>query len=147
MNDTATLSQPIAITVTRYRCPHCPRSRARKQATTEHITRCWMNPANRTCKTCVHYQAPSTGPNCEPGHHCTCSDFDEACTREDGPEPNEFPVVACPLWEPRPGYEAVEPMVAPCIECGTELNKPQRSGMFRGQWLCDPCATPMTAPF
>lgn len=136
---------PVAITVTRFRCPFCPGSRSKKSATAEHILRCWKNPANRSCKTCVHYQAPSTGPSGEPGHDCSCSDWDEACTLDGGPEPEEFPVVACPLWVGRPGYPVVEPTVVPCRDCGTPLGKPQRGGAWGGQWLCDPCAAPVPA--
>jgi hypothetical protein len=136
---------PVRIQVTRFACPFCSRSRAKQGATAEHILRCWKNPANRTCKTCVHYQAPQTGSPCVPGRHCTCNDWDEACTADDGPEPDEFPVVACPLWEGRPGYPAMEPTVVPCRECATPLGKPQRGSTWGGQWLCDECAAPIPA--
>lgn len=53
---------PIALTVTRYRCPFCTRSRAKRVATEQHIARCWHNPEVRACKTCVHYEPPQEGP-------------------------------------------------------------------------------------
>ncbi len=65
---------PIAIQVTRYRCPYCTRSRAKKAATEQHIARCWHNPGTRSCKTCVHYEAADpNGPYPEhPGWPESC---------------------------------------------------------------------------
>jgi hypothetical protein len=47
---------PIPLAVTRWKCPHCSRSRAAKKATAEHIGRCWYNPAVRGCKTCKYFE-------------------------------------------------------------------------------------------
>ncbi|HEY9415037.1 MAG TPA: hypothetical protein VIQ30_09790 [Pseudonocardia sp.] len=49
------MSEPIPFRVTRYRCPHCPRTASSKARTVEHIGRCWRNPAARGCKTCKHF--------------------------------------------------------------------------------------------
>ena len=37
-------AEPIRATVTRYRCPFCRRSRARRATTVEHIAHCFKNP-------------------------------------------------------------------------------------------------------
>ena len=58
---------PEPVTVTRWRCPFCRRSRAHKKATTEHIARCWLNPAVRSCKTCVNFEPGGDACGCEPG--------------------------------------------------------------------------------
>lgn len=51
------MTSPIAVTVIRYQCPHCGRTRAHKRAAVAHIARCWLNPAARGCKTCRHFDA------------------------------------------------------------------------------------------
>lgn len=72
---TATLI-PVPFTVTRYRCPLCSRTRSSKKAIGEHIARCWLNPAARSCKTCDHYDPGSNGCwgdpmcNCASGEDC-----------------------------------------------------------------------------
>lgn len=70
------MSEPVKFTAVRYRCPHCSRSGSRRAAITEHIGRCWSNPAAKSCKTCAFY-APYSGPCDETG--CNCSS-DEECT-------------------------------------------------------------------
>lgn len=50
------MTAPIPFRTLRYRCPHCPRTGASKTRVTEHIGRCWLNPAARACKTCAHYR-------------------------------------------------------------------------------------------
>lgn len=99
------LDLPIPVLVTRHQCPHCRRTHAKKAAAVAHIARCWLNPANRSCKGCAHYQQQhfSTPAEwCEPGRSCSCNDWDEACTAADGPEDDyQFPVTNCPLWEAR----------------------------------------------
>jgi hypothetical protein len=55
------LVAPARITVVRWKCPHCSRSRSSRKAAVEHIGRCWFNPANRTCRTCEHWQG-AVGP-------------------------------------------------------------------------------------
>ena len=49
-------AQPIAVKVTRYKCPHCPRTAARPGRAREHMARCWFNPEARGCKTCKHFE-------------------------------------------------------------------------------------------
>ena len=61
------MTGPIPFRVTRYRCPHCPRTGSSKALVTEHIGRCWLNPAARGCKTCVNYLEPAEACGCEPG--------------------------------------------------------------------------------
>lgn len=79
------MSDPIKTTVVRYKCPHCNRHFSRKKACAAHIERCFLDPANRTCRTCEH-------------HHWEdpFRDTQELCSVS---MPKEFPVVLCPLWE------------------------------------------------
>jgi hypothetical protein len=99
------MAEPVAFTVTRYRCPHCQRFTAsRKRVVAEHIARCWHDPAQRTCKTCAHHaQAHTSAPAewCFPGAACTCNDMDEHCEHPDGPDEFVSVTVGCPFWELR----------------------------------------------
>lgn len=52
----AKASEPVEAIVKRYRCPHCRYSPSARKPVVEHIARCWHNPANRACKTCVHFE-------------------------------------------------------------------------------------------
>jgi hypothetical protein len=91
-----TLPEPVEMRVVRWRCSHCPRSWSRKSRTVEHIAQCWFNPANRSCKTCVHRIEPDS----EYGY-----DTDEGCYA--GVELERDPVTPqlailplhCPKWE------------------------------------------------
>jgi len=65
------LAEPEVITVKRYRCPFCHRSRAKSQATVEHIGRCWENPQNQTCKTCVN-RVDGGAYTCDDPPGCPC---------------------------------------------------------------------------
>jgi hypothetical protein len=83
---------PMPVVVPRHQCPFCRRfTRASITQVQDHMTRCWQNPSLRCCKTCIHHQD---------GSH---PEDDEACTHTDGPEPEEyqFPVLHCPLWQPK----------------------------------------------
>lgn len=106
------MTAPILVKVTRYACPFCSRSRAKKAATVEHIGRCWFNPANRTCKTCIHFSEAFTAPPeawCFPGRHCTCNDMDASCQEDvDLPEWERRPIVGCPLWQPEQAARLAE---------------------------------------
>jgi hypothetical protein len=84
---------PEPVVVTRWRCPFCHRSRAHKQATTEHIARCWLNPAARSCKTCANYDFAPGGDFCP----CGCGDGYAVC--EAGIDVSDYSIkAACPLW-------------------------------------------------
>ena len=86
---------PMPVVVQRNQCPFCRRfTRADHRQVTEHMTRCWQNPALACCKTCTHHQDASGTPG-EP------DEWLEACTHPEGPEYEEyrFPVLHCPLWE------------------------------------------------
>jgi hypothetical protein len=50
------MTAPIPVLVRRFACPHCRYRRAKRDAVAAHIGRCWFNPANRTCKTCKHFE-------------------------------------------------------------------------------------------
>ncbi|HEY1394990.1 hypothetical protein [Roseateles sp.] len=49
------MSEPLKVLVTRYRCPHCPKTYAHKATTANHIGKCWYSADARGCKTCVHF--------------------------------------------------------------------------------------------
>lgn len=67
-------AEPIALHVTRYKCPFCTNSYSKKSAAETHIARCWHNPGARGCKTCVHFQPHETGPYPEhPGFPEDCA--------------------------------------------------------------------------
>lgn len=92
---------PTPIVVQRHQCPHCRRyTRADPARVVWHMGRCLKNAAARNCGTCEHHQPQQRGEDCYPGRHCTCNDWDEACTHPEGPEVDyQFPVQGCPLWE------------------------------------------------
>lgn len=50
------MSEPIAFTVTRFKCPHCSRGRSKRVAAIAHMARCWRNPDVRGCLTCRHFE-------------------------------------------------------------------------------------------
>ncbi|MFK0182021.1 hypothetical protein ACIQVR_39425 [Streptomyces xanthochromogenes] len=93
---------PVLVRVTRYACPHCSRSRSRKAATAAHIDRCWHNPANRTCKTCEHFDPGGDTCGCEPGCNWGASGPDMPSCNARVPLPADFtPVTNCPEWSQR----------------------------------------------
>jgi hypothetical protein len=86
---------PMPVVVSRHQCPFCRRyTRANLAQVRDHMTRCWINPALKTCKTCTHHQDASGTPG-------SPEEWLESCTRPDGPEYEDyqFPVLHCPLWE------------------------------------------------
>jgi hypothetical protein len=88
---------PMPVVVQRRQCPFCRRyTRADLRQVQDHMTRCWVNPALRCCKTCTHHQDGSGTPG-EP------DEWLEACTSPNGPEYEDyaFPVLHCPLWQPK----------------------------------------------
>jgi hypothetical protein len=96
------MSAPVAMTVTRWKCPHCSRARAKKSATVEHIARCWHNPELRGCWTCAHFSYPTSAdiPDpCIPGQPCDCYDSPAGCEAGAAVPDDGTPVMGCPLWE------------------------------------------------
>lgn len=95
------MSQPVLIVVKRWKCPHCSRSRSRQSATAEHITRCWFNPDNQTCKTCVNFQ-PAISGGCYGDPQCNCPDQPQQCFAGiELPEVGGDMVTGCPKWRSR----------------------------------------------
>ena len=107
------MTEPIAFTATRYRCPHCRRGYSQKAAAVKHLARCFRNPAVRSCKSCRFYEPPD-----ETGFWCTqevnlqvqrCSTCGDELRMPDGEcscplsQPYRKPVfglrVQCPEWE------------------------------------------------
>lgn len=125
------MAEPIAVRVTRYRCPTCPRTHASKARAREHHARCWRNPDAHGCKTCKHYEGGyDFGPDegCEAGvslagsETCpTCGGFGDVIQMPgggasecptcdgyggtDGPPRKPGPITGCPSWEPIPAEE------------------------------------------
>jgi hypothetical protein len=89
----ARLAQPIAYQVRRYQCPHCRRfARSKPAPVADHMTRCWLNPAVRACKTCTHHHQEAAEPDVglDGFEWCDAQDIqlDGICT-------------GCPLWAMR----------------------------------------------
>ncbi|MFE7547076.1 hypothetical protein [Streptomyces gardneri] len=94
------VEEPLAIQVTRYQCPHCRTTRSKKTTAIAHIGCCWKNPANRTCKTCEHYEPAGDGTHCFPERPCGCNVYAEGCN-EGVDIPDDRPATHCPKWELR----------------------------------------------
>jgi hypothetical protein len=58
--------EPIRKPVTRWQCPHCQRTRAKRADIARHMVNCWRNPAARSCFTCIHRDEPSGDGITEP---------------------------------------------------------------------------------
>ena len=56
-------AQPIAVTVTRHKCPFCSRTHSRPVRACEHMARCWFNPEAHGCKTCKHFEQDPGEPD------------------------------------------------------------------------------------
>jgi hypothetical protein len=96
------MSAPVAMTVTRWKCPHCSRSRSKKSATAEHIARCWHNPDVAACWTCKHFSRPESADRvdpCIPGQPCNCGDSPAECAAGEAVPADGTPLTDCPLWE------------------------------------------------
>lgn len=99
---TDTTAEPVRVQVTRWRCPHCSRSHSDRTRARAHMARCWLNPAVKSCKTCVNFDSGSNGCGT---YDCNCASG-ESCYRglpvqvpnETRPNSFLFPV-NCPLWE------------------------------------------------
>ena len=109
-------AEPIPFKTTRYRCPFCPRTAANVTRMREHIGRCWLNPAARSCKTCKHFEpyGPENADGCAVGVDLSgrpaCTNCGgpgdpwnpcERCTG-DGAEVKPGPIVGCEKWEAAP---------------------------------------------
>jgi hypothetical protein len=98
--------EPVAIRVTRFRCPFCRRSSSRKAGIRLHITRCWRNPAARACGSCRHYIPAEGGGRMigDPGTDLGCAIGCE--THETDPDADgdgiKRTVRGCPGWEAKP---------------------------------------------
>jgi len=90
---------PEPVTVTRWRCPFCHRSRAHKKATAEHIARCWLNPAVRSCKTCANLEPGGDACGCEPGCNwgSPSGSIPDSCAAGVNISDGQIKT-ACPLW-------------------------------------------------
>lgn len=93
---------PRIVKVTRFRCPFCRFSRATKQLVVDHIARCWADPAQHTCRTCVFHVPFRRGvaDPCFPGQPCDCDSNPEYCSLG-VPLPEHAPVVSCTSWRDR----------------------------------------------
>ncbi|GGN40440.1 hypothetical protein FHR83_007039 [Actinoplanes campanulatus] len=118
------MTEPIAFTTTRYRCPHCPRTGAVRARVRDHIGRCWTNPAARGCKTCTHYRPP-WDDTCDAPQGCVgCASGDESCAAgvslAGRPECERChganQVFTGEIFRPRFGVGG--PVYAQCPECG-----------------------------
>jgi hypothetical protein len=117
--------------VTRYGCPCCPRTHATRRDALAHVGRCWVNPDNRGCKTCAHFEERMPGEidTGYPGEEEACalgvslagqdayefcpahtdpvnpfgSDGASGCAdcRTDGKHVPPGPILHCGLWEAR----------------------------------------------
>ena len=93
------MSDPEPFVVTRWRCPFCRRSRAHKNATAQHIGRCWLNPAVRSCKTCANLEPGGDACGCEPGCNwgSPAGGVPDSCAA-DVDISGGVVRTACPLW-------------------------------------------------
>lgn len=92
---TVDLAAPERITVVRWKCTHCSRSSSSRKAAVQHIGRCWLNPANKTCRTCRYFSAAQS--NCvDPG----CNGCGSEAFCRVGDELGAYDVTErCPDWE------------------------------------------------
>lgn len=92
--------EPIRYTSVRYRCPYCTRNRSRKKTIADHAERCWHNPANQTCRTCVHFVEGEDACGCKPG--CNWGNNGEPhreyCGEGLDLPDNGWPITNCPKW-------------------------------------------------
>lgn len=103
--------QPIPVTVVRFECPTCGHRASSKSRTREHMKRCWWDPENRGCKTCVNFErvrccgAPDLYgcyvPACPTGDECAVGI--DMTTEATGPGPL---AINCPSWQPKPAVTA-----------------------------------------
>lgn len=92
--------EPIKTAVVRFKCPFCNRHHARRPRAVDHIARCWSNPENKTCRTCVFFVPAASEADMCGVYGCTCGNFPESCEL-DIELPENAPVVGCQKWQPR----------------------------------------------
>ena len=116
-------AEPIPVRELRYRCPFCGRAAGRPGRVREHMARCWWNPENRGCKTCVHFDRgyDEYGDGCfkgvdlwgrpackECGGHGSIIVGPDLGVSEcgacggDGAEVKPGPIIHCDQWQERP---------------------------------------------
>ena len=85
-----TAPEPVKVTVTRFDCPFCgSRFRSsRKANVADHMTRCWSDPAKKTCRTCAHFE------------RAAYADAEDSCALGVA-VPQDGPVIGCPVWRDR----------------------------------------------
>jgi hypothetical protein len=124
-------AEPIPVRELRYRCPFCGRPAGRPSRVREHMTRCWLDPANRSCKTCVNFERMygDYGDTCALGvdlsGHSACSacngvgfypdgmDLGGPCPECDNdPQARDAlkpgPIIHCDQWQARREYAEAE---------------------------------------
>lgn len=93
------------VVVSRFRCPWCRCTWAKKPSAQAHIERCWFRPANQACKTCVHYE-PGYNEPCEARPGCHCQSLPEGCYLDLLPLDSNERVISlrahCPSWQACP---------------------------------------------
>lgn len=97
------MTEPVPVMVRRYECPFCHRRRSARATTARHIARCWLNPAVRSCKTCVHFEEVPDGEPCFPGRPCTCNQGYVDCAAGVSLAFENTPRTGCPLWAAKAG--------------------------------------------
>lgn len=90
--------EPIPVQVTRYRCPSCSRTMASRSSIRKHINRCWWDPANRGCKTCLHFERERCCGNAA-FYGCVGCPTGDTCNA--GVDITG-PIVNCEAWELNP---------------------------------------------
>lgn len=86
-----------SFTAIRWRCPHCRRSWSSKARANAHVAACWLDPANRTCKTCAHHwiEAPTYDEPGGEGCNAGANIYDPEGELSDG---RFYVQVGCPEW-------------------------------------------------
>ena len=95
MSEITSKPEPVKVLVVRFDCPFCGAGfrSSKKPPVIEHMSRCWSDPAKKTCRTCAFHVPPhSCG-----GDYC----------RQGVEVPAQAPVVDCPLWRDRDEDEDV----------------------------------------
>lgn len=62
------MTEPEKVMMPRWRCTFCRRSWASRRSANAHAARCWFDPANRGCGTCVNHERNLSGvEHCKAG--------------------------------------------------------------------------------